>query len=196
MLVRRITNKEGRMLRHAIVLVGVVLVAALGAEAGAAGPRAEQVHIAINDVFVNEFFSDACGFEVTVSLVGDLQVTLIRNQEGLVVREIDRLGGAKVTFSSENGSFSFIAAPSQWDYGSGAVVGSTAIVSFPGLEGHAPGFIDSDAGLFRVTATVDGFDEFGIPTVDFDSGEILLDAGNRNTEEEVASAVCSALSGD
>ena len=182
-------------MRHLFVLVAAVVVAALAAGAGTAAPRAEQVHIAINDVFVDEGLSEACGFEVTVSVVGDLQVTLIRNQDGLVVREIDRLGGTKVTFSSANGSFSFIAAPSQWDYGSGAVVGSTATVMFPGLFGHVPGAIASDAGLVRVTGTVTGFDEFGIPIVDFENAEVLLDVGNRATGEEIDAAICSGLSG-
>lgn len=182
-------------MRHLIVLAGAVLLAALGAGATTAAPRAEQVHIAVNDVFVDEFLSQACGFEVTVSVIGDLQVTLIRNNEGLIVREIDRAGGAKVTFSSANGSFSFHASPSQWDYGSGAVVGSTAIVSFPGLQGHVPGLIASDAGLVRLTGTVGGFDEFGIPFVDFENAEVLIDVGNRNTQEEIIGAICSALSG-
>jgi hypothetical protein len=183
-------------MRHVITLIVALLVAALGAGASIAAPRAQQVHIAIDDSFVDEGFTQACGFEVTISVIGDLQVTLIRNKDGLVVRELDRLGGTKVVFSSDDGSFSFPTAPSQWDYGSGAMVGSPVIVTFPGLQGHAAGFIDSDAGMLRVTGTVDGFDEFGIPTVDFDGGEVLLDVGNLNTEEEVDAAVCSALSGD
>jgi hypothetical protein len=182
-------------MRHLFVLIAALVVTALAAGAGNAAPRAEQVHIAINDVFVDEGLSEACGVEVTVSVVGDLQVTLIRNQEGLVVREIDRLHGIKITFSSESGSFSFIAAPSQWDYGSGAVVGSTAIVTFPGLQGHVPGLIASDAGLVRLSATVVGFDEFGIPIVDFENAEVLIDVGNRNSGDEIVSAICSALSG-
>jgi hypothetical protein len=68
--------------------------------------------------------------------------------------------------SFENGSFSFIAAPANFDYGSGATIGSTAIASFPGLQGHVPGLISSDAGLVRVSGTVVAFDEFEIPIVD------------------------------
>jgi hypothetical protein len=182
-------------MRHLFVLAGAVLLAALGAGATMAAPQAEQVHIAINDVFVDEFLSEACGFEVTVSVVGDLQVTLIRNQEGQVVREIDRLGGTKITYSSANGSFSFIAQASQWDYGSGAAVGSTVVVSFVGLQGHVPGLIASDAGLVRLTATVVGFDEFGIPIVDFETAEVLIDVGNRASQEEIIAAICGGLSG-
>ena len=180
-------------MRHLFVLAGAVLVAALGAGATTAAPRAEQIHIAINDVFVDDFFSEACGFEVTISVVGDLQVTLIRNEEGLIVREIDRIGGARVTFSSANGSFSFPTAPSQWDYGSGAVIGSQVVVSFAGLQGHVPGVISSDAGLVRLSGTVEGFDEFGIPLVEFN--EVIKDVGHSNGQEETVAAICDRLSG-
>jgi len=82
---------------------------------------------------VSEFWSDRCGFPVTIHTVGDLHVTLVRNSAGLIVRETDKAGGTKVTFSSASGSFSFPAQPSQWDYGDGAVIGSPVVVSFPGL---------------------------------------------------------------
>lgn len=181
-------------MRHLIVLFGAVLVAALGAGAGTAAPRAEQIHIAIDDTFVSAFWSGQCGFEVTISFVGDLQVTLVRNTEGLVVREIDRTGGVKVTFSSANGSFSFPAAPSLWDYGSGAVIGSSVVISFPGLQGHVPGAIASDAGLLLFAGVVEGFDEFGIPQVEFLDAPPLTDVGQRSDFEDIRAAICGALS--
>jgi hypothetical protein len=180
------------MLRLFLVVVAVALVAALGAGAGTAALRAEQVHIAINDTFVSDFWSAECGFEVTISVVGDLQVTLVRNKAGLIVRENDRFGGPKVTFSSSNGSFSFPTAPSHWNYGSGAMVGSQVVVSFPGLQGHVPGLVASDAGLVRIEGTVTGFDEFGIPIVEF--GDVLKDVGHRSDFEKVRAAICGALS--
>ena len=69
--------------------------------------------------------------------------------------------------------------------------GAARPVSFAGLQGHAPGFIDSDAGLFRFVGVVVGFDEFGIPLVDF--VELLADRGNRNSQEEIGDAICAAL---
>ena len=180
------------MLRQLMVLCGALLLAALGAGGSTAAPRAEQIHIALDESFPSEFWSDQCGFPVTISNVGDLHVTLLRNSAGLIVREIDRAGGMKITFSSANGSFSFPSAPSQWDYGDGAKVGSTAIVSFVGLQGHVAGAVASDAGLFRIQGVVEGFDEFGIPEVEF--GDVVLkDVGQRSSLEEVRSAICGAL---
>jgi hypothetical protein len=182
------------MLRCLIVLAGAIFLAALGAGASTAAPRAEQIHIAIDDHFVSDFWSDECGFEVTINLVGDLQVTLVRNADGLIVRENDRIGGAKVTFSSENGSFSFPNQPSQWDYGDGAKLGSPVVVSFPGLQGHVAGQVPSDAGLLRFGGVVEGFDEFGIPEVEF-NGVVLKDVGQRSDFEDVRAAICGSLSG-
>jgi hypothetical protein len=181
-------------MRHLAAFVGVVVVAALGAGASTAAP-AEQIHISINDTFVDDFWSEQCGFTVTLNFTADVQVTLVRNQDGLIVREIDRAGGGRITYSSDNGSFSFPTAPSQFDYGSGAVIGSSVVVSFPGLQGHAPGFIASDAGLVRLEGVVvTGFDEFGIPELDFTNAELVVDVGNREGFERIRAAICGALS--
>ena len=182
-------------MRHLSVFVGAVLLAALGAGAATAA-RAEQIHISVDDTFVSAFWSQQCGFTVTINVTADLQVTLVRNEEGLVVREIDRFGGGRVTFSSDNGSFSFPTSPSVWDYGSGAVIGSSVVVLFPGLEGHVPGLVASDAGLVRLEgAVVTGLDEFGIPQVDFANAELVIDAGNREDLASIRAAICGALSG-
>jgi hypothetical protein len=184
------------MLRHVMVLVGAVLVAALGAGPSTAAPRAEQIHISIDDTFVDDFWTEQCGFTVTVSFVADVHVTVIRNKAGLIVREIDRAGSGRVTFSSDNGSFSFPAAPSHLDYGSGAVVGSPVVVSFLGLQGHVPGLVSSDAGLVRLEGVVvQGFDEFGIPLLDFTNAEAVFDVGHRADFEDIRAAICGALSG-
>jgi len=189
-------NEGGQMLRHMTALIAAIFVAVLGAGASTAAPSAEQIHVSINDVFVSDFWTEECGFTVTITTAGELHVTLIRNQEGLVVREIDRLGGTRVTFSSATGSFSFPTAPSQWDYGSGAVIGSPVVVSFPGLQGHVPGLVASDAGLVRLEgAVVEGFDEFGIPEVDFTNAEPVIDVGHHASFEDVRAAICGALSG-
>jgi len=185
-------EREGKVLRHLIVLGGVVLLAALAAGASTAAPRAEQIDIAIDDHFVSDFWSEQCGFEVTIDNVGNLHVTLVRNAAGLIVRELDRIGGAKVTFSSANGSFSFPNQPSQWDYGDGAKLGSSVVVSFPGLQGHVAGKVPSDAGLLRFGGIVEGFDEFGIPEVEFND-VVLKDVGHRSDFEAVRAAICGTL---
>ena len=168
----------------------VVALAVVGTSAGA---RAEHVTIQIDEHFEAVGLTEACGFAVFIDFVGELKVTLLRNKDGLIVREIDRVGGgAKITYSSADGSFSFPANSSTWDYGDGAEVGSEVIVSLHGLFGHVPGLIQSDAGLFRYRGEVTGFDEFGIPVVDF--VHVIADRGGRNSEEDIDAAICEALS--
>jgi hypothetical protein len=184
-------------MRRFVLLIGAALaVVGPGAGTSTAAPAAEQVHIAINDTSQSDFWSEQCGFEVTSSLVADLQVTVIRNREGLIVREIDTYGGATFTFSSQNGSFAFPQAPLQVDYGSGAVVGSEAVISFTGMRGRVPG-LPADAGLERLEGVVvAGFDEFGLPFLDFANAVAVLDAGSRHDFETVRAAICAALSSD
>jgi hypothetical protein len=178
-------------MRRLAVLCSIALTALVAASAGDAA--AKQIHIAINDHFDNAFLTEACGVDVTIDVVADLQVTLIYNSDGLIVREIDRAGGGTITYSSPDTgkSFSFPFQPSQWDYGSGAVIGGSVVVSVTGLQGHIPGVIDTDAGLFRFLGVVEGFDEFGIPEVEF--VELIADRGNRNSGDEITAAICAAL---
>ena len=172
-----------------LAMLAACAVSALVVVGTTTGARAEQITIQIDEHFEPGF----CDFPVFIDFVGELKVTLIRNQDGLVVREIDRFGGgAKITYSSAQGSFSFPQTPSTWDYGDGAVVGSEVVVSFHGLFGHAPGFIASDAGLFQFLGVVTGFDEFGIP--EFEFVDVIAERGNREPEEDVVAAICAALS--
>ena len=180
-------------MRKLAVLIGVATVAVV-AVATSVAARAQHVTIPIADHFQSDFLSEACGFDVFIDVNADLKVTLIYNKDGLIVRELDRAGGGTVTYSSPDtgGSFSFPFQPSQWDYGSGAVIGSDVIVSVTGLLGHVPGFIASDAGLFRYLGVVTGFDEFGIPIVDF--VDVIADRGNRGGGDEIVAAICAGLS--
>jgi hypothetical protein len=177
-----------------LAVVVILAVVALVAAGTSSGQHAQQVHIAIDDHFQSEFWSNQCGFDVFIDTVNDLQVTLVYNTDGLIVRDIDRAGGGRVTFRSlDTGkSFSFPFQPSQWDYGSGAVIGSPVTVSFTCLQGHVPGKISSDAGLFRYLGVVEGFDEFGIPQVEF--VDVIADRGHRGSLEAITAAICGTLS--
>jgi hypothetical protein len=181
------------MMRYLAILLGVA-VAALGAVGTSVGAQAQQFDIHVDDHFQSEFWSETCGVDVFIDVVADVKVTLVYNQSGLVVRETDKAGGGTITFRSPDTgkSFSFPLQPIQWDYGSGAVVGSDVIISFTGLLGHVPGFGASDAGLFRFRGVVEGFDEQGIPQVDFlDFADVIADRGNR--EPGSGEAICAAL---
>ena len=176
-----------------LAMLAACAVAALVVVAASAGARAEQITVHIDDHFVDPFLSDACGVEVEIAVVADLKVTLKHNREGLVVREIDAaFGNGRITYSSSENSFSFTFQRSHWDYGEGAVVGSEAVVTFTGLQGHVPGVIATDAGLVRLVGVVTGFDEFGIPQVDFPKPP-LADRGHRSSSEDIIAAICAGV---
>jgi len=181
------------MMRYLAILLGVALVAP-GVVGASVGAQAQQLDIHIDDHFQDEFWSETCGVDVFIDIVADVKVTLVYNRSGLVVRETDKAGGGTITFRSPDTGklFSFPFQPSQWEYGAGAVVGSDVIVSFTGLLGHVPGFGASDAGLFRFRGVVEGFDEQGIPEVDFlGFTDVIADRGNR--EPDSAAEICAAL---
>jgi len=118
-------------------------------------------------------------------------VTLLYDKNGLLVREIDT-GTVMKTYTSAKGSYSFHVSPAQFTYPGGASIGSKAIATFAGLQGHAPGFISSNAGLVRVEGTVVDYDG-GIPVVDFGTNEPVLAVGHHQGPDKVGPAVCAAL---
>jgi hypothetical protein len=179
-------------LRRLVVLLGLVALALMAATTGSAA-QAKQISIDLNDSFQDPDLSAECGVDVFVSFVAPLRVTLVYNRSGLIVREMDHAGNGRVTYRSPDTgkSFSFPIQPSQWNYGSGAVIGSRATFQFVGLFGHVPGLIASDAGLFRAVGVVTGFDEFGIPEVELT--EVIAERGNINSGEEITAAICAAL---
>jgi hypothetical protein len=133
--------------------------------------------------------------DVTVN--GALDETLIYNSAGLVMRQIENTPAATATFSSPYGSFSFPeATTSVYTYPGGATLGSTANFKSSGLLrfGLVPGFGVSNAGIDIVAnAVVVGFTPEGIPMVDFTESTVVISHGNRNSDEEIFSAICAAL---
>jgi hypothetical protein len=134
---------------------------------------------------------------VTVTLSGAVDETLIYNDAGLVVRQIENAPAATATFSSPYGSFSFPeAATSVFTYPGGATLGSTANYHASGLLqfGLVPGFGVSNAGIDIVAnAVVVDFTPEGIPAVDFTDATIVISHGNRNSDEDIFNAICAAL---
>jgi hypothetical protein len=174
------------------VFCALCTLAVLGL-AATAGASAQRVSFPIDDTFVDEQLAAECGFEVTTHVAGTVRVLLTLNADGHVAKEIDTFSGF-VTFSSDAASFSFpIAQPVFLDYGEGAEIGSTATIKLAGLLGHVPGFIASDAGIIILSGTVLGFDDLGLPIVDF-SGEVTFEHGSRQGGERVDAAICAALS--
>ena len=157
--------------------------------------QARHVRVVVDDTFPDPFLTEACGTPVEISVEGTLNVTLVYNQEGLLVKEIDPSGGGTVTYSApETGnSFSFPFQTAIFDYGAGAEVGSTVTAKFVGLFGHAAGFIASDAGQLIFTGVVTGFDDNGIPLIDEENAELVVQHGNFESGEDIEAAICAAL---
>jgi hypothetical protein len=175
---------------RALLFCGMVATFAFAATAAA---RSQQETIQIDDTFFDQIASAVCGFEVTIHVEATVRVTLILDQEGNVVREIDRLGGGTVTISSPTDSISSpTAQPLIFDFGEGAEVGSEVTVKLVGLVGHVQGFIPSSAGLVVVRGGVQGFDQFGIPIILFH--ELVVQHGNFESQERILGAICAALS--
>lgn len=186
-------------MRRLLVFITVAL-SALAVPATSTAQRAVHLQDAvdISASFESPLLSGACGFPVTVTLSGALDETLIYNRAGLVVRQIENTPAATATFSSPYGSFSFPeSATSHYTYPGGATLGSTANYTTSGLLrfGLVPGFGVSNAGIDIVAnAVVVGFSPEGIPMVDFTESTIVISHGNRNSDEEIFSAICAALS--
>ncbi len=173
------------------LLVGILALLGAMVLASTASAGSQHYTFPINDEFVIDDLSEVCGFEVTGAVKGSVRITLVVDQEGNVVREVDTFTGT-FTFSSANGSFSFpLAQPALFDYGEGAELGGTATVTVVGLAGHVPGVIPSDAGRLVFEGTIVAFDE-SIPVVsDF---ELLEQHGHFLEGEQIDAAICAALS--
>jgi len=181
-------------MRRLLVFITVAL-SALAVAATSSAQRAVHLNnvIDISNSFQSPLLSEACGFPVTVTVSGFVDVTLIYNNAGLVVRHIENTPAGRATFSSSNGSFSFPeAATSVFTYPGGAMLGSTANFHSSGLLrfGLVPGFGVSNAGIDIVAnAVVVGFTPEGIPMVDFTESTVVISHGNRNSPEVVKFAV-------
>jgi hypothetical protein len=180
------TRTKGGVLAVIGVLV-LLVVAPTGAG------QARHLTIDIHESFPSDFLSNACKTDVVVSFDATLNVTLVYNQAGLLVREIDPSGGGRVTFSAPltGNSFSFPFQPAIIDYGAGASVGSTFTMKLVGLLGHVPGLVASDAGQLIVSGIVEGFEENGSPLLEIT--DFVLEHGNRESGDDVTAAICTAL---
>ena len=158
---------------------------------GTAGPAAAAPPQHETFPLDNSFSFDDCGFVVDVTQSGTLHVTLWRNDAGLVARERDGVSSFHSTFTNaETGkSVSFVnSQTSFWDYGSGAVLGSSVKVTFVGMGGRLP-VGGPDAGRIVVTGTVVDFTPEGIPLVEVPDQEPSFVAGHHPDPD-----LCAALS--
>ena len=127
-------------MRKLALLAATCAAAVAATGAGAAAP--ERLRIPVQDTFYAPFMSEACGVPVTITLQGTANVLLQRNDAGLVVREHDVLSSFTAVFESPTdlggtGRSFTNRSPgvATFDYGAGATLGSTAVVTLTGLAG-------------------------------------------------------------
>jgi len=160
---------------------------------GVAGPAAAAPPQHLNFPLNDSFSFDNCGFVVDVVQTGTLHITLWRNSAGLVTRERDGFSSFRQTFSNQDTGDSFSSVRSetiQTDYGSGAVLGSSATVTFTGKDLTLPD-VGPDAGRVVLTGTVVGFDPDlgGVPTVDVGEDQEPLFLAGRHPDPDVCAAL-------
>ena len=155
------------------------------------------VHVSDDIDFTHEerYFTQRCGFTVMFSLTGPLKATLILDDSGLVISEIDTQPGTTVRYWTPAGkSFSFpFADILQTDYPGGAKVGGSAVARGGGLVDKFP-CVSAEAGfVFFYQATVLAILTSGAPLVD--RGPITRSSGKAVDPNAIDAAVCAALRG-
>src|SRR5829696_2014910 len=127
---RMIRCKSWALRAVAGLSVAVASVVGVPATAGAAPP--ERVSFDVSEpAFTDPYLSELCGTTIQVSATGTVEITLWRNEAGLVVRERDRFPNAWTTFSSPETGDSFrirFEGVSDWEYGTGARIGSEVTI--------------------------------------------------------------------
>jgi hypothetical protein len=181
------------MRRVAVVLCAFLL--ALMATGTSSAQRAEHITLDNNFTFIGGFISARCGFDVTVTLSGTLDVTLFYDESGNIVREIDQTPAGLVTFTGPTGrsvTYSTAGNAAFFNYPEGAFIGAPAIVEFQGDWSHTPGvFLGPGAFTFRSTV-VDFIEPEHVPLTIQD--ELIESHGKPVSQGENMDAICSAIS--
>lgn len=190
-------HREGDTMRRIRLLLAVALVALVGAGPASSAPRAVHLQNAIDlSISVTDpVLSELCGFDAMLTISGAYDVTLIYDDAGLVVREIDTTPAGTVTWSSAYGSISFpMAQISTATYPGGATIGSTANFTLNGLFAKVPG-IPPEAGLqIILDAIVVDITPEGVPIVVATGASTIIDHGIRQEGNAFVAAICAALS--
>ncbi len=185
----------------AAVALTAAAVAVFASPAAAMEPT--RLSSDVTGTFFLPFTSAHCGIPVYLSQEGTAEVTLFYNESGQVVRELDRVVGASITFFSPadqpggtGKSFTIIGSSvTMVDYGAGATISSPATITFVGFASSATGpGSDVSAGQQVITGTVVGFTAEGLPIVDT-AGATPIQHGHFVDFSVVFPQRCEALGG-
>lgn len=150
----------------------------------------------VDATFRSSFYSRACGFPVYERQAGDVRITLFRDANGAILRELDTSPGFKTFWFSPldsggtGGAFSSPDSSSaKTGYPDGVYLGAPAFVVYEGLQARAPG--QPEAGRDAYVAEVAFIDVAGVPFIDILAP---VDAhGNFSDGRTFAAAVCAGL---
>jgi hypothetical protein len=185
---------KGALAARLAPLAVLPLLSSGPASADSAVVTPERLSFDLHEVYNDDFLTEACGTEVVVTLSGTRDVTLWRNDAGLVERELDRFPGAFITWSAPETGQSVktrVDLVSHWDYGTGAVLGGPVTFTFQGMVFHLPGSGDSAFAWREVSVgDVDGFED-GVPIVD--DGTLVSLVGHIPNDFDFVEAVCSSV---
>jgi hypothetical protein len=180
------------------LLVSLAVLLALGGGMLAAAPAwatpPKHFQFPLSDSFRNDDLSAACGFDVNVVTTGNLDITLLYDQSGTLIKEIDTFPAFAffITAPSTGQSIrSSSPAVAHVDYTGGGAVGTTAVVSVTGLA-----FMTQHGVMFTgrqvFDAVVEGQSPEGIP--ENMTGDLISQSGNFFPGDD-RPFLCAALSG-
>jgi hypothetical protein len=177
------------------LLASLVALLALGGGMLAAAPAwatpPTHFQIPLNDSFRNDRISAACGFDVFVVTTGNLDVTLLYDQGGALIREIDTFPAFSYFLSapSTGGSIrSSSPAVVHTGYTGGGAPGTTAVVTWTGLQFMVQhGVIRTGRQVFDAVVDADGIPEYT-------DDDLISQSGNFFPGDDVP-FLCAALSG-
>jgi hypothetical protein len=123
------------------LLVSLVALLALGGGILGATPAwatpPKHLHIPINITFPDDPLSEACGFDVFDVLAGTIDVTLLYDQSGTLVREIDTFPAFTASFTAPSTGKSIVSRSPVvgiTDYTGGGADGTPAVLRVTGLQ--------------------------------------------------------------
>lgn len=186
------------MRRRIGLLVSLVALLALGGGTLAATPAwatpPKHFHLPLNNSFRDDALSEACGFDVFGVLAGNVDVTLLYDQSGTLIREIDTFPATTFSFTAPSTGKSIVSqspAIGINDYTGGGADGTAVVARVTGLQFMIqPGVMFT--GRQVLDAVVVDHSPEGIPLTEFT--DLISQSGNFFSGD-TAPLVCAALSG-
>lgn len=186
------------MRRRIGLLVSLVAVLALGGGMLGAAPAwatpPKHFHVSVNFSFRDDDLSAACGFDVFDVFAGNADVTLLYDQSGTLIREIDTFPAFTFSFTAPSTGKSIgsrSATVHITDYTGGGAVGTPAVTRVTGMQLMLqPGVMFAGSQVFDAVV-VDHSPE-GIPIIEFTN---LISQSGNFFSGDTTPLVCAALSG-